>query len=88
MEQPDQDVDATRDNEDDAKQSMTVADATSDSEEDAKKKWPWDGWERNEDGSVLLSPRAQNNLLVIVLGTILSLMALESRVAHPMTHFI
>ena len=53
VEQPDQDVDATRDNEEDAKKSMAVADAT----RDAKMKWLWE-W--NEDGSVLLSPRAQN----------------------------
>ena len=46
-------VDATRDNEEDAKKSMAVADAT----RDAKMKWLWE-W--NEDGSVLLSPRAQN----------------------------
>ena len=82
VEQPDQDVDATRDNEDDAKKSMAVADATRDNEEDAKKYWPW---ERNEDGSVLLSPRVQNDLLVLVLGTILSLMALEWRILSPDT---
>ena len=64
---------------------MAVADATRDSEEDAKMKWLWE-W--NEDGSVLLSPRAQNNLPVTVLGTILNLMALEWQILSPDTYCI